>query len=359
MFKFNELKTIHLEISNNCQASCPMCSRNINGGLENPLIKVNDWTLNDFKTIMSPQVLHQIETFYLCGTFGDPMMNNDLIDMCRYAKEVNPNLYVHVHTNGGARKTEWWKELAEALPANHRVVFAIDGLEDTHHLYRIGTRYETVIRNAQAFMAAGGIAEWAFIQFLHNEHQVDEARQRAKDIGFKYFTTKNSSRFLIEPRSPAVDKNGVVTHYIEPASFTPMKFIDKKVIENWQKILDDAEVECKVLKDKEIYIDAHKDFYACCWLANIPYSYITNDVAMDVREKMVEQHNSMMARLGEVNMLNRSLEDIINSDAYQSMWQDMWHDDKSIVCARTCGKHPEAKISRNTDQFSEFTEFND
>jgi hypothetical protein len=286
-------------------------------------------------------------------------MNNDLIDMCRYAKEVNPNLYVHVHTNGGARKVEWWKELAEALPENHRVVFAIDGLEDTHHLYRIGTKYETVVRNAQAFMSAGGIAEWAFIQFLHNEHQVDEARQRAKDIGFKYFTTKNSSRFLIEPRSPAVDKNGVVTHYIEPASFTPMKFIDKKVIENWRKILDDAKVECKVLKDKEIYIDAHKDFYACCWLANIPYSYITNDVAMDVREKMVEQHNSMIARLGEVNMINRSLEDIINSDAYQSMWQDMWHGDKSIVCARTCGKHPEAKISRNTDQFSEFTEFND
>jgi MoaA/NifB/PqqE/SkfB family radical SAM enzyme len=359
MFKFNELKTVHLEISNNCQASCPMCSRNVNGGLDNPLIKINDWTLDEFKTIMSPQVLHQIETFYLCGTFGDPMMNNDLIDMCQYAKEVNPNLYVHVHTNGGARKAEWWQELARALPSNHRVVFAIDGLEDTHHLYRIGTKYETVIRNAQAFMSAGGIAEWAFIQFLHNEHQVDEARRRANELGFKYFTTKNSSRFLIEPRSPAVDKTGAVTHYIEPASFTPMKFIDKKVIENWRKILADAEIECKVLHDKEIYIDAHKDFYACCWLANIPYSHISKDAVMDVREKMLEQHNKMMNQLGEVNLLKRSLEDIINSDAYQAIWEDMWHNDKSIVCARTCGKHPEAKISKNTDQFFEYTEFDD
>jgi hypothetical protein len=359
MFKFNELKAIHLEISNNCQASCPMCSRNINGGLENPLIKVTDWTLEEFKTIMSPQVLHQIEIFYLCGTFGDPMMNNDLIAMCRYAKETNPNLHVHVHTNGGARKAEWWKELAEALPANHRVIFAIDGLEDTHHLYRIGTKYETVIRNAQAFMSAGGIAEWAFIQFLHNEHQVDEARQRAKDIGFKYFTTKNSSRFLIEPRSPAVNKNGVVTHYIEPASFTPMKFIDKSVIENWRKILDDAVIECKVLKDKEIYIDAHKDFYACCWLANIPYTHILKDAVMDVREKMLEQHKKMMMQLGEVNVLKRLLENIINSDEYQSIWEDMWRNNKSIVCARTCGRHPEAKISKNTDQFFEYTEFDD
>jgi len=359
MFKFNELKTVHLEISNNCQASCPMCSRNVNGGLDNPLIKINDWTLDEFKTIMSPRVLHQIEKFYLCGTFGDPMMNNDLIDMCRYAKETNPNLYIHVHTNGGARKVEWWQELAQALPTNHRVIFAIDGLEDTHHLYRIGTKYETVIRNAQAFMSAGGIAEWAFIQFLHNEHQVSEARRRANELGFKYFTTKNSSRFLIEPRRPAVDKNSVVTHYIEPASFTPIKFIDKTVIENWRKILADAEIDCKVLKDKEVYIDAHKDFYACCWLASIPYTHISKDAVMDVKEKMVEQHNSMIARLGEVNMLNRSLEDIINSDAYQSIWQDMWHNDKSIVCARTCGRHPEVEISKCTDQFFEYTEFDD
>lgn len=359
MFKFSELKTVHLEISNNCQASCPMCSRNVNGGLENPLIKVTDWSLEEFKIVMSTEVLTQIETFYLCGTFGDPMMNNDLHDMCRYATQTNPNLYVHVHTNGGARKTSWWEELAHSLPANHRVVFAIDGLEDTHHVYRIGTKYETVIRNAQAFISAGGIAEWAFIQFLHNEHQVHEARQRAMDLGFKYFTTKNSSRFLLEPRSPAMDKTGTVTHYIEPASFTPMKFIDKKIIENWKKIVADATVDCKVLKDKEVYIDAHKDFYACCWLANIPYSHITKNVAMDVREKMLEQHHEMMSKLGEVNMLKRSLRDIVDSRAYQSIWHNMWHNDKSIVCARTCGKHPEAKISRNTDQFHEITQFDD
>jgi hypothetical protein len=208
-------------------------------------------------------------------------------------------------------------------------------------------------------MSAGGIAEWAFIQFLHNEHQVGEARQRANNLGFKYFTTKNSSRFLIEPRSPAVNREGVVTHYIEPASFTPMKFVDKKVLENWRSILSDAVIDCKILHDKEIYIDAHKDFYPCCWLANVPYSYISDDAAMDVRHKMVEQHHQMIERLGEVNTMLRSVEDIIDSEAYQTMWEDMWINDKSIVCARTCGKHPKAEISRCTDQFQEYTKFDD
>ena len=82
MFRFSELKNIHLEITNRCQASCPMCSRNIHGGLENPLIKNQDWTTNDFKNILSKEVLHQLQGFYFCGNFGDPIINNDLIEMC-------------------------------------------------------------------------------------------------------------------------------------------------------------------------------------------------------------------------------------------------------------------------------------
>ena len=42
MFSFSDLENIHLEITNRCQASCPMCSRNYHGGLENPLIKNKD-----------------------------------------------------------------------------------------------------------------------------------------------------------------------------------------------------------------------------------------------------------------------------------------------------------------------------
>jgi hypothetical protein len=29
-----------------------MCLRNIHGGIENPLLKLNDWTLEQFKTIL-------------------------------------------------------------------------------------------------------------------------------------------------------------------------------------------------------------------------------------------------------------------------------------------------------------------
>lgn len=349
MFRFENIRQAHLEISNNCQASCPMCTRNINGGIENPLIKITNWSLDDFKTIMDP-LLPQLDSYYFCGTFGDPMMNNDLIEMCRYSTQVAPNVQIAIHTNGGARKTDWWEDLASALPEKHLVVFALDGLEDTHHLYRVGTDFNTVIRNAKAFINAGGKAEWCFLKFRHNEHQVETARRMSEELGFVSFRSRNSSRFVLEPKRKVVDRQGNITHYVEPATSTPLTFIDRKVVENYKKIVKESTIDCKAQHDKEIYIDAHKDLYPCCWIANIPYTPIQEDISAEIRMEMKRQHESMVERLGEINVLKRSVKDIVNSTEFQTMWNDYWGEDKLIICARSCGRGPSNTFAKCTDQ---------
>jgi len=356
MFKFSDLKELQLEITNNCQARCPMCPRNINGGLENPLIKTTEWTLEDFKIIMNPKVLNQIECFHLCGNFGDPMMNDDVIDMCQYTTDTNPNVCLQFHTNGGARKPEWWERLARALPKNHRVIFAIDGLEDTHSLYRIDTKYETVIKNAQAFINAGGIAEWAFIKFKHNEHQIEEVRQRAKNLGFAHVSIKNSFRFLTDTKFPVLKKNGSLDYYLETPSQTTIKLIDKETIKNWDNTMKSAEIECRAQSSSAIYIDAYKDFYACCYLGTVPFMFVSDDITKGIRGKMVEQHHTMVSKLGEINTLKRSIEDILNSNEYQEVWKDMWHDNKSHMCVTICGKHKNLEQTQFWDQWEEYTE---
>ena len=65
MFKFNQLKSIHFEISNNCQASCPMCDRNQNGGSVNPHIDLSELTLDDAKRIFEPDFIKQLNTMYM------------------------------------------------------------------------------------------------------------------------------------------------------------------------------------------------------------------------------------------------------------------------------------------------------
>lgn len=337
MFNYSQLKSIHLEITNNCQASCPMCNRNINGGLDNPLIKIRNWTLDEFIRIMNPEVLNQIDGYYFCGNFGDPILNNDLIKMCAWSKTTAPDVRISVHTNGGARNTDWWSALAQALPTDHRVVFAIDGLEDTHHLYRVGTTYETVVENAQAFIKAGGKADWVFIKFKHNQHQVSEAEQRSIELGFKSFILKNSSRFILEPKVKVVNREGDTTHYVEPSTETIMKFIDKDTINAYKQNVEKSTISCKSQNNKEIYIDAFGDVFPCCWLANVPYSYVPPDEAFEVRNEMLRQHRELVNGLGNINSHSRSIKDIVDSIEYQSVWDTYWTTNKLITCARTCG----------------------
>lgn len=350
MFKFSELKDIHLEITNRCQASCPMCSRNYHGGVENPLIKNQDWSLDDFKKILDKDVLEQVSGFYFCGNFGDPIINSDLLKMVEYAASVNPNLFIRIHTNGSARSKKWWKSLAQALPPQHQVIFAIDGLEDTHSIYRIGTKYKTIIENAKAFIEAGGSAEWCFIKFKHNEHQVDEARARAKDIGFRHFTVKNSSRFIGSTSFPVYDKNRNTVYVLEHPTDSKINYITNEMIENYKEVLKDVEIDCYVKHTKEIYIDAYRKVMPCCFLASNPYNYSErNDKLHEVRKDISDQYRSLIKDLGDTNALNKSIKDIVETESWQTVWKKYWTIQKLTICARTCGKID--TISKPKDQF--------
>jgi MoaA/NifB/PqqE/SkfB family radical SAM enzyme len=353
MFLFNDLKSIHLEITNNCQASCPMCGRNNHGGLPNSLIKIKDWSLTDFKSIMTKEVLDQIESFYFCGNYGDPLLNNSLLKMCEYAKSTNPDLEIRIHTNGSLRDKKWWRRLYEVLPKNHCVIFAIDGLENTHGIYRIGTDYNKIIENAKEFISAGGIAEWAFIKFLHNEHQVEEAKKLSQDLGFKYFYIKNSSRFLIEPKFDVFDKTGKPIYKLQPSSESPIKFIDRKIIEKYEEIVKTTDIDCMVLKSKEIYIDAYKHVFPCCFVAAAPYSHIDSDSALStVKKRMFLEYEEIVNRFGGIENIDASkitIKEIINSETYQTIWYEYWEKKQLVVCARTCGKTD--LFSNPLDQF--------
>ena len=352
MFKFNELRQIHLEITNNCQASCPMCKRNHHGVLDNPLIKINNWSLDQFKNTINQTVLEQIDALYFCGNFGDPLLNNELIEMIEYVVSSNPLIEVRLHTNGRLRNTQWWDRLAKAMPVNHVVIFAIDGLADTHSIYRIGTDYNQILRNASTFIQSGGIAEWAFIRFKHNEHQVEIAKNTATEMGFQKFTMKDSSRFVLDNKFPVLTPAGDVGYYLEPAVESKIVFIDRKVIDNYKEIIESSTIDCYAQKNKEIYIDAYGNLFPCCWLATTPYNYTEpgTDIT-EIKQLIVEQYNDMINDFGGIDNIStkhHSIKDIVDSPVYQTVWDKYWSNPKMVTCARSCGTNA---LSKPIDQF--------
>jgi hypothetical protein len=344
MFKFDQLEIVQVEITNRCQASCPMCPRNIHGGLENPLLPINDWSLDDFTNIFTVEVLNQIRQLSFCGDFGDPILNNDLIQMCQYVKDHTPNLEVLVHTNGSARTSAWWKNLANALPENHRVIFALDGLEDTHHIYRIGTNFNKIIDNARDFIHAGGIAEWVFIKFKHNEHQASAAETMANEIGFKIFTVKNSKRF--SRPFPVVDNQGKFLYNIEQTIDSVVKFVSKDDVsghQNWPKA---DEIHCQSQQDKELYIDAHYLLSPCCMIG--AFMYTNYDANLLKQYNLYEEDSiidegakvqSQVLSFPKLNVLETGLKTIVESEQWQTMWQKKWQERSSSTCIIMCGPY--------------------
>lgn len=361
MFSFEQLHTVQIEITNRCQASCPMCLRNIHGGIENPSLILNDWTLQQFQATFTNEVLTQLQCINFCGDFGDPIINVDLLDMCCYVSNNNPNINITISTNGSAKTAQWWTSLATALPKNHKVNFALDGLATTHSLYRIGTNYDTIIRNAKAFIAAGGIAEWVFIRFKHNEHEVDTARNISKDLGFAVFTTKDSKRF--GKQYPVLDRQGSIAYYIEPPSNSRIKsveFLDLKDYKEWKN-----DVSCFSYDSKELYIDANGYLMPCCLIGS--FLYANYDIELYKKYGVIDETSitgiarevqlevfSIIHQLGGLEKLDSkiySIKDIMTTEVWQQLLHQKWETKSSSACKILCGNSsPFIKISEQLNR---------
>ena len=306
MYQYKDIRTVHLEITERCNASCPMCARNINGGEDNPHLKDHELTLEDCKKIFKPEFIAQLDRMYMCGNFGDPVNAKDTLEVFDYFRKHNPNMNLTMYTNGSAKKTEWWTELAKVMGKNAYVVFSIDGLEDTNHLYRQNTVWDKIIENAQAFIDAGGRARWDFIVFAHNEHQVEDAELLSKRMRFEKFQYKKSARFFSNAsgttkdahqaanrkglttllqaptnskyRNSALDQIGKVVGKEEVIKFLPSKQSEALEVQGGQKFnknpalkskmeieLDNAVIKCKVAEEKSLYISAEGVVQPCCW----------------------------------------------------------------------------------------------
>ena len=144
MYKLDQIRAIHLEITSKCQARCPMCPRRINGGLLNPFIDLTEITLEQFKDWFSVNFIKQLNHLSMCGNLGDPIIAKDTLEIFKHLRTNNAEMTLVMHTNGSARTPEWFEELALLQV---KIIFGIDGLEDTHHLYRIDTDWKKIINN--------------------------------------------------------------------------------------------------------------------------------------------------------------------------------------------------------------------
>lgn len=314
MYKLEDIRDIHLEVTSKCQARCPMCPRRINGGLLNPLITLDEITLTQFKKWFPSNFIIQLDSLFMCGNLGDPIIAQDCVEIYSYLRESNPNIKLSMHTNGSARTQKFWKQLADLKV---KVTFGIDGLADTHSLYRIDTDFNKIIENAKTFIDCGGIAEWHMLVFKHNEHQVFECEQLSKQLKFAKFTKKHTSRFK-DNKFHVLDEEGKTVNILYPTE-TSQALTDRLFN------LVGSKINCKAQKYRQLYVSSNGSVSPCCWL--------------DFSWQLPNQDNRVdyMDAVGMFpNLHNNTLEEIFES-GYFKIIEDAWSIKPLIECSKQCG----------------------
>ena len=129
---------------------------------------------------------------HLCGNIDEPTLNSEIYDICKWFEDVLPeHVWTHISTNGGTRDKKFWKQMASLKRTF--IIFGIDGLEDTNHIYRKNVKWKKLYENYSTYIKYGGIAAWQFIVFKHNEHQIETAKKKSVEEGFVSFNTVYSS----------------------------------------------------------------------------------------------------------------------------------------------------------------------
>lgn len=346
MLKLSEIRRLHIELTTRCNARCPMCMRNYRGSDFNSGYPLCELSLDDFKHIVTPNLLAQLiqpETpingripkvfgfrgITFNGNLGDFASARDALEIVEYI--ASHNVPVQINTNGSLRNREWWCKLA--LP-NVTVGFALDGLADTHRLYRQDTDWHRIIEHAQAFVQAGGQAIWRFVPFDHNRHQEHACRQLAHELGFVDFENIYDGR----DTGPVYTRNGTFSHAIGPAQPGNAPPI-KELIENhitWynaktyrsQKDTSTLSIDCLHKKNQEIYIAADGSIYPCCYLGFYPHTM--NHPGNKELAPMVKENNALEHPLEHCLAWFETVE--------QAWTKSSIADGRPYQCVNACGK---------------------
>lgn len=200
--------SISFEPTTSCNLRCPECP----SGLRAFTRPTGMLQKNFFRETIDQ--LHK-ELMYLVFYFqGEPYLNPAFLEMVRYA--ADKKIYTATSTNAHYLTDANAKRTIES--GLDRLIISIDGTtQETYQQYRVGGRLEKVLEGARNIVRwkkeLNSKTPFVIFQFLvvkHNEHQIEEVKKLAEEIGVDdvWFKTAQVYDYENDPNNliPTLDK---------------------------------------------------------------------------------------------------------------------------------------------------------
>ena len=362
--ELDQIESVQIDHTSRCNLLCPQCARVYNGST-NPEMPIGELTLDDYKKIFIEPLIKNVKLITQCGNYGDVIASNNILECLDWVRGQGSTAFINIMTNGSARSKDWWIELAGIIGDRGKVVFSIDGLEDTNSIYRVNSNFEKIIDNAKTFISANGKARWDFLVFSHNEHQVEDAKKLAQQLGFIEFNVKKTNRFINEKNYQGWVKTELVdtvkTKKAEYAIQAPTKKyqansslqFDQIVKEfgSWNNYINKTVIDCKFRNQKSVFIDFEARLWPCTWTASGMYHYGVNTQKTQIKQ-LLDYYGYHFN-----SIRHSSLEEILNHEWLNSKLVESWGLEiestpvsKLMCCGRTCGSIYDFSSSSNSNR---------
>ena len=297
--QLNDITSLELELTSRCNAACFLCPRT-NPNFTKELNHNREITPENLKNWLPTNLLKNLKQLKLKGTFSDPLISKHFVQIIEYFNENSSLERININTNGSLRNKKFWQWLATNLPKKSKVTFGIDGLEDTHAIYRVNTDFNKIIKNAVSFIEAGGSAIWQFIEFEHNKHQIEECKSLAEELKFEKFFVMHNDRIEDDEDRKKITES----------------IIGKKI-------------SCRSITNKEIFINWDGEVFPCCMTG------VFSVKSKNYFDFVSWKKNILNQDFKNINLNYHTLENIL--DFYNDFYQTVETEPKLRVCGKYCG----------------------
>ncbi|MEX6690210.1 radical SAM/SPASM domain-containing protein [Danxiaibacter flavus] len=173
--------SVSFEPTTSCNLRCPECPSGLREFTRPTGMLKKDFFRETIDDIYK-------ELLYLIFYFqGEPYLNQDFLEMVKYAHDKG--IYTATSTNAHYLNDEKAKKTVES--GLDRLIISIDGTtQDVYQQYRRGGKLDKVLEGARNIVKwkkeLNSKTPFVFFQFLvvkPNEHQIDEIKRLAKEIG--------------------------------------------------------------------------------------------------------------------------------------------------------------------------------